>query len=258
MLTDADFALTYRYLVVPALAGHVTASGVEKLQRRPDVVSVSIIFPVFATLAESVALIHADDPGLQALGLDGTGVNVAVLDSGIANGHADLSGSIIGEECFADCVGGGNRQSGPGSAEDDSNGHGSHVTGIITSDGITTGLSKGVAPGAGIFAYRVLGGPGVGSSESILGGLDHILATTIERFNSELPPLTPLINMSFGGLNGYPAGTCNTDDPLIEGTLGLLRFFWCARHRCHRQWRIQGRYRLARLLSYCGLRGRRI
>ncbi|MCH8065509.1 MAG: dockerin type I repeat-containing protein [Chloroflexi bacterium] len=46
-LAPADFTLTARYSVAPALAGRITESGVEKLRGHPDVIIVSFDFPVF-------------------------------------------------------------------------------------------------------------------------------------------------------------------------------------------------------------------
>ena len=46
-LTSGDFTLTFRYSVVAALAGRITASGVEKLRGHPDVITVSIDANIF-------------------------------------------------------------------------------------------------------------------------------------------------------------------------------------------------------------------
>jgi subtilisin family serine protease len=51
-------------------------------------------------LAGSVPLIHADLR--HALGNTGTGVVVAVLDSGIASSHTNLRDALIAEACFGD------------------------------------------------------------------------------------------------------------------------------------------------------------
>jgi subtilisin family serine protease len=97
----------------------------------------------------------------QSLGYDGSGVNVAVADSGLNNGdaetmHPDLSGRATNFMYY-------------GSLTDaaDEHGHGTHVAGIIAGnaatgetdeDGYLYGL--GVAPGANIIAQRIFDGVG--------------------------------------------------------------------------------------------------
>lgn len=97
----------------------------------------------------------------QQLGFDGTGVVVAVADSGLNNGdaesmHPDLAGRI--DAFFA-----------YGSLEDasDEHSHGTHVAGIIAGDGSTGETDEfdnlyglGVAPGAHLVAQRIFDGVG--------------------------------------------------------------------------------------------------
>ena len=49
-LSAADFTLTRQYSVVPALAGRITASGVEQLRGHPDVKTVSLNAPLLSPL----------------------------------------------------------------------------------------------------------------------------------------------------------------------------------------------------------------
>ncbi|MEX2158565.1 MAG: S8/S53 family peptidase [Dehalococcoidia bacterium] len=140
-----------------------------------------------------------------------------------------MVGDVIGEECFESCPNNSDRQSGVGSTVHSPfdldlplrNGHGSFVSGVITSAGAVAAL--GIAPSAGIFAYKAAGSAGF-DIDAVFGALDHILSVTLQRYSVGLPPLTPIINMSFGG-GSYPAGTCATDQPLVDATLGYLRLF---------------------------------
>jgi subtilisin family serine protease len=79
--------------------------------------------------------INADD--VWTLGYTGKNVIVAVLDTGIDYNHPELKLSFFGCKSFVsytqDCF--------------DDNGHGTHVSGIITADGKDTN-AKGVAPKA--------------------------------------------------------------------------------------------------------------
>lgn len=125
---------------------------------------------------------------------DGRGsvdVDVAIIDTGIDRKHRDLN--VAGG---VNCV--------PGNRSfDDANGHGTHVSGIVAAKDNHTGV-VGVAPGARLWAVRVLNQSGSGTFSSIICGVDWVTAhaDTIE-----------VANMSLGGF--APKGSC-TDGALHE------------------------------------------
>lgn len=111
-------------------------------------------------------------------------VDVAVIDTGIDLTHPDLN-VVGGVNCST------------GSSYKDGHGHGSHVAGTIGALDNDFGV-VGVAPGARLWAVRVLNNAGSGSWSSIICGVDWVTAnaSTIE-----------VANMSLGG-TGTEAG-CN-------------------------------------------------
>ena len=118
-------------------------------------------------------------------------VDVAVIDTGIAS-HPDLN--VVGGK---NCVGGNTRAYGDG------NGHGTHVAGTIGAKDDAAGV-VGVAPGARLWAVRVLNNQGSGTRSGIICGVDYVTANakTIE-----------VANMSLGGSGTEPSGTgCATGD----------------------------------------------
>ena len=153
------------YRAVPALAGRIKSeAALSALAHNPHVIKIDLEQGFSGHLANSIPVIAADLR--HALGNRGNGVVVAVIDSGLDTDHDNLADDLITEVCFADddgaidgagrCPNGSDRQFGPGAAEDDA-GHGTHVTGIVTSNG-TLG-SVGAAPDAGIIAIKVTWGP---------------------------------------------------------------------------------------------------
>jgi len=97
---------------------------------------------------------------VQSSGNIGDGRKVAVLDTGYNYNHPDLSSSYI---AGTDLV---NDDNDPL----DDNGHGSHVAGIITADG-NDAKAKGVAPGTGIIAVKVLGASGSGYFSDVVAAI---------------------------------------------------------------------------------------
>ena len=91
--------------------------------------------PMLADSAPHVGAARAAE-----LGYTGSGVRVAVIDTGVDASHPDLAGRVAGGRDF---VGGGRPH--------DANGHGTQVAGIIAAGGAVSG----VAPGAVIVPYRV-------------------------------------------------------------------------------------------------------
>lgn len=83
----------------------------------------------------------------------GSGVTIAVIDSGIDLTHEDLASKVVGGTA---CIGtGGDPAKCGGSAQDD-NGHGTHVAGIAAALTDNRKGVAGVAPDAKLLAVRVL------------------------------------------------------------------------------------------------------
>ncbi len=114
----------------------------------------------------------------RGLGLTGAGVGIAIIDSGIATFHDDLTSQSAtlypyGNQrvsAFVDFV---NGQVAPY----DDQGHGTHVAGIIAGNGFdSNGQQMGVAPGASLVSLKVLDSTGHGTVGNIIAALDWVLA----------------------------------------------------------------------------------
>ena len=109
----------------------------------------------------------------QHLGYDGSGVGIAVIDSGITPWHDDLSGPAGGQRVarFVDFVNG-------RSAPYDDDGHGTHVAGIATGNGADSGGARaGIAPAAELVVLKVLDGSGQGRISDVIAALDYVRST---------------------------------------------------------------------------------
>jgi serine protease AprX len=159
----------FRRLLVPAvlallcLPAHadLSASGSQRTVRAVTVDGI-------AGPAERVAAAVGADWVQQSLGLDGAGITIAVIDSGITDAHDDLSTSHVLR--FVDFV---NFQAQPY----DDYGHGTHVAGILAGDGHdSSGTRRGIAPGVSLLVEKVLDETGQGYISNVIAAIDYAIA----------------------------------------------------------------------------------
>lgn len=131
-----------------------------------------------------------------------SGVNVAVIDTGIDLTHPDLRNIIAGGK---NCSTGGSYA--------DGNGHGTHVAGTIAAQNNAIGV-VGVAPGARLWSVRVLNNSGSGSWSSIICGIDFVTAHAPAYGG----PIT-VANMSLGGPGTSDNNCGNTNNDALHKAL---------------------------------------
>jgi len=135
--------------------------------------------------------------GIRRIGVSssnfGTGIGVAVIDTGIDLNHPDLS-VIASKSCVTSSR----------SANDD-NGHGSHVAGTIAALNNTIGV-VGVAPEAKLVAVKVLDRSGSGTWSSVICGIDWVTANAI-NYNIKVANMS----LSGGGVSDNNCGNDNSD-----------------------------------------------
>ncbi len=137
------------------------------------------------------------DAAPGALTVAGSGIGVAIIDTGLDFGHADLA---LAPECFG-AFGGG--------CQDD-NGHGTHVGGIVAA--LDNSIDAvGVAPLAKLYAVKSLDGTGSGSDSTVMAGLDWVGQNA-----DSLTPRIRVVNMSLGR-----PGTLG-DNPLLRESIRIL------------------------------------
>lgn len=144
--------------------------------------------------------------GINVNGLDGAGIGVAVLDSGIYTSHADFLDKnnhlrVVYSQDFT----GENRT-------DDPYGHGSHVAAIVGGSGrVSNAAYLGIAPAANLINLRVLNSLGTGNVSGTLAALDWVM-TNKAAYNIRV------VNMSLG----TPAVDSYKNDPICRAVRSLV------------------------------------
>jgi serine protease AprX len=133
-------------------------------------------------------------------GINGTGIGVAVVDSGIAP-HTALDSRVVARV---------NLVSWEAPSTGDLYGHGTHVAGIIGGNTsaakyVTSAFGGGSAPAVKLIDVRVLGGTGVGYTSDVIAGIDWAVANR-SKYGIRV------INLSLGHAVYEPAAI----DPLCK------------------------------------------
>ncbi len=177
-------AVQRSFHLVPAVAATIPTASLEAIRHLPDVEAVEPDLEVHALgeIDATWGLVRIGCGPVQsgtypgAVGpVLGTGVRVAVVDTGIDYRHPDLTGNFAGGYDFV------NNDADPM----DDNGHGTHVSGTIAAVRNGAGV-LGAAPEADLFGLKVLGSSGSGSWSGILSALDWCAANRIAVANFSL------------------------------------------------------------------------
>lgn len=193
----------YRHLdLIDAVAASVPVKAMRRLLHDNLIRNISLDQEVRKSDAFTVGSSFAG-VAWEQYGVSGSGVGVAVLDTGITN-IADFGGygpcRLIDSAVF----------SSDNNNHDDC-GHGTHVAGIIAGDGLSsTGKQYsqtilGIAPRANVISVKVLDHTGSGLVSNVVQGISWCLAN---RSKDNIR----VINMSLG----HPVGQSYTTDPLCQ------------------------------------------
>lgn len=119
--------------------------------------------------------VDADVDAVEAWGVTtGTGIKVAVLDSGVDLDHPDINPKVVGRANFSGAA-----------SNDDIYGHGTHVSGIVAATHNTEGVA-GVCPGCTILAGKVLNDSGVGSTSGVANGISWAVSNGAKVINMSI------------------------------------------------------------------------
>ncbi|WP_164515055.1 S8 family serine peptidase [Paenibacillus lentus] len=173
----------HEFDIIPAVAATVTSTDLYSLVSDPNIERVerNIKFRItggdFKTTSvpseQSQWNFQAVQPTIMwDTGHTGSGIKVAVIDSGIAP-HPELTiaGGISTVDYTSDYT--------------DDNGHGTHVAGIIAAKSNNSGM-VGIAPNVDLYAVKSMDQTGEGSLQDVLEGLEWSIQNNMDIINLSL------------------------------------------------------------------------
>ena len=159
-----------QFTIVDVIAARMTPRAADALARDPRVRYVELDGPVYAldqTVPWGIDRVFGDETYSFSTWTSsrGSGVSVAVVDTGIDKNHEDLV--VVGGVRF--------RTTGlilrQDNEYDDDNGHGTHVAGTIAALDNSLGV-VGVGPRIDLYAVKVLDASGSGSLTAVVAGIE--------------------------------------------------------------------------------------
>jgi subtilisin family serine protease len=155
--------IKYSYTIINAIAAKLPEPAIENIQKNPRVTYVEMdgkVHTLDTELDNSWGVKRIGAGTVHDSGNKGTGIKVAILDTGIDYEHSDLNANYISGYDFA------NNDSDPM----DDNGHGTHCAGIVAAEDNEGGV-VGVAPEADLYAVKVVDSGGSGYVSDVVAGI---------------------------------------------------------------------------------------
>ncbi len=184
-----NFKVKYRYHLIKGIAGSASLSTIRTLSASDTVKGIYLdgtahVAKPAKTQQSDVTVCPANiinAAPLWSKGIDGRGITVAILDSGIDKNHPDLAGRVVGEKNFVL----------DDATPDDLLGHGTLVAGLVAGSGAASGGKyKGVAPGANLLNVKVINRDGDGRISDIIAGIEWAIDNGAD-----------VLSLSLGGMN---------------------------------------------------------
>jgi serine protease AprX len=157
--------------IVDGFAATIGAASLDALVRSGVVVAVTLDGPVqlagrsHSSDGDSVYVETINAKGLYQDGIDGSGVGIAIIDTGVSE-VTDLTGRVVGALDLS------------GEYDDvDRYGHGTFLAGIAAGDGTASGgQHTGVAPGAHIVPVKIAGADGSADISRVLAAFQYVVS----------------------------------------------------------------------------------
>ena len=184
--TKADIAMLEREVnyvhqwnlpLIDAVAGRIPHDMILETTTLPGVVMLELD-GILEVQNGDAAVIHEVDLAQQQTGYDGSGVTVAVIDTGIDSLHVGLDDQDDDNStndpkviAFYDAVNNPDKTNGTEIQAYDDQGHGTHCAGTVAGTGAPTYEHPGMAPQAFLVGVKVLDAGGSGSFATVMAGM---------------------------------------------------------------------------------------
>jgi|GEM_PF-559962 len=189
--------INYKFHIINGVAAELPESAIEALSKHKDIEFIeldSIVYALDQETSWGVTKVKALDVHPIT---KGSGIKIAVIDSGIDYNHPDLKDNYRGGYDFV------NSDNDP----KDDYGHGTKCAGVIASIDNSYGV-LGVAPESSIYSLKVLGSDGMGYSSRTIRAIEWAVDHDID-----------IISMSLGGSTGSDTYRQAVDNAYNAGVL---------------------------------------
>lgn len=173
---EVDFQMEWNLYLIDAVSGRVHVQDLLTLRDLPGVVMIELD-GILEVQMEDVVPVHGVDLAWEETGYDGSGVSVAIIDTGLDAEHVGLDDLDDDDStndpkvvAFYDAVASPGETNGTTAPYDD-HGHGTHCGGITAGTGAPDFAHIGIAPKARLVGVKVLDGGGSGSFAGVMAGM---------------------------------------------------------------------------------------
>ena len=203
-LSIKEVRIINQYDYIFAFSAEVTLQGLQDLINRPDIISIKEDEILQVNMAQGIPLINATDVRTD---YDGSGISIAICDTGIDYTHPRLGGGgfpnekVIGGYDFGD--------DDPDPMDEE--GHGTCCSGIAAGDLGTVGdYIGGIAPSARLYALKVNTNDLVAWESDVVEAWDWCVAHQYDD------PANPILIISTSLGYGYHTSWCDDTHPELK------------------------------------------